>query len=252
MKKIIILLLTVLLITSCTNKEDLKKEIKKEVETTIKDISNITIKDIEDSYTYLKENYQEYKDDKKYEKIIYHLNYLEKLGKYNKDNELTKLTEYIFKYLDKPSKDNKKAIDKSIEIIDEKKDKIINDLYSNYLIITKITNTIKEQEKIAESDINDPNSYNEENINKAIKYISNHIESPLKNDEVLIKITYYSLYLSKINKPDNSIVKIGSHTLNYLKTLDIKEKNEVLKYLNSISKNQTTEVKKLYKETKSN
>ena len=123
MKKIIILLLTVLLITSCTNKEEIKKEIKKEVETTIKDISNITIKDIEDSYTYLKENYQEYKDDKKYEKIIYHLNYLEKLGKYNKDNELTKLTEYISKYLDKPSKDNKKAIDKSIEIIDKENDK---------------------------------------------------------------------------------------------------------------------------------
>ena len=68
----------------------------------------------------------------------------------------------------------------------------------------------------------------------------------------MIKITYYSLYLSKINQPNNSIVKIGTHTLNYLKTLDINEKNEVLKHLNSILKNQNKEVKELYKETKSN
>lgn len=252
MKKIIILLLSILLITSCTNKEEIKENVKKEVETTIKDISNISIKDIEESYNYLKDNYQSHKDEKKYEKIIYHLNYLKELGKNNKENELSKLAKNISKYLDKPNKDNKKIVDQSIKIIDEKKDQLVNDLYSNYLIISKITNVIKEQEKIAESDINDPNSYNEENINKAIKYISNHIEAPLKNDEILIKITYYSLYLSKINQPDNSIVKIGTHTLNYLKTLDINEKNEVLKHLNSLSKNQNKEVKELYKETKSN
>ena len=83
------------------------------------------------------------------------------------------------------------------------------------------------------SDNTPKNMITTENINKAIDYINKYVQDPLKNDEVLEKTIYYSLYLKILGPKDNDITKLGTHMLAYLKNFDKEEKDQALKIANN-------------------
>lgn len=250
MKKrlIIILVISLLLITGCNDKEEIKEEASNKVNTTISDITNISQESIKESYLYLKDNYQNYKDKKVYENLLYHIKYLQSLGSYSPNNELTKLADNTFNYLEKSNKSNKQYVTKSINSISGKEEQIINEIYENYLKLKVVKDIIKEQTPIAEGDINDKNMTTIANVTKSFEYLSKHSQNPFKNDEILEKTIYYSLYLSKLGTPENDITKLGQYMIKYLNTLDEKEKDKTIKLLNSIKKNQDSKIKSYYNE----
>lgn len=250
-KIIIILIILSIFLTGCTNKEEIKNKIAEQVNTTIKDLTNINISSIQDSYNYLKDNYQNYKNDEVYENLLYHINYLEILGKYSSNNELTELAQSLSDYLENPTNSNKEKVSSSLDELEKNSETTINELYNNYLKQKTILKTVETQTSIVKSDIEDSSVLTKETINKAINYLSAHIQEPLKNDEILTKTTYYSLFLSMLDNESN-ISLLGTHMFNYLNTLDEKEKDLAIKYLNIVLKNQDSEVNTLYDKIKSN
>ena len=98
------------------------------------------------------------------------------------------------------------------------------------------------------SDLNDPNMISKDQIRKAIDYIEMYYQEPYKNDEVIDKITYYSLYLSGLTNKQNNITNLGIATLNYLQSLKEDDKKEIEKYLSSIKDNKEEQISSLYKE----
>lgn len=251
-KILVILFLIIFIISGCSNKEELTEQATTKVNTNIKDITNITEKNIKESYTYIKENYKNHKDDAIYEELIYHLKYLELLGQYSKDNKLTELSTKVQTYIKKDNKSNKEAVAILLNNIDGDEDKLIKELYTNYLTLKTINTKIEEQTPIVEGDINDPNMLTISNITKAVDYLISHIQKPLKNDEVLEKTIYYSLFLSKLGKEDNELTLLANNTLEYLKTLDSEKQEEIIKLLNNITKNQDKLINDYYKYINSN
>ena len=243
-KRIIILLIILIFLTSgCNNKEKIEETTTTKVNTTISDITNITPDHIKESYIYIKDNYQNYKKDDIYENLLYHIKYLEELGKYSKENELTILADNVSNYLKKSNKENKQKIIKIIEEIEEDEENIIKEIYNNYLKLKTIKEIVEKQTLIVEGDLNDKNLKTVSNINKAIDYLSKHGQNPFKNDEILEKSIYYSMFLSNQGKKENNITKLGQKMYNYITTLDEKEKDEFTTILNSINKNQQSQVK---------
>lgn len=250
MKKrlIILLVISLLFITACTNKEEIKKEATNKVNTTIADITNISEETIKESYLYIIENYQNHKDKEVYEKLQYHIKYLQSLGTYSKDNELTILSNNISTYIEKSNKTNKQKVTKSINKISGNEETIIKEIYNNYLKLKVVKTIIEEQTPIAQGDVNDKNMTTITNITKAFEYINKHSQNPFKNDEVLEKTIYYSIYLSKLGSSENDITKLGQSMIKYLSTLDESEKDEVIKLLSSITKNQDSKIQNYYNE----
>lgn len=248
-KLIALIVLLLIIIPGCNNKEKVEEKTTNKVNTTITDITNITENDIKSSYIYIKNNYTKSKDEKHYENLIYHIKYLQALGKYSKDNSLTILANKTENYLEKNNKKNKDKVTHLLNEIDGKEDKLIKEIYDNYLKIKVIDKLISQQTIIVKGDINDKNMVNEENINKAINYLNKHIQNPLKNDEILEKTIYYSLYLSNLGSKENNITKLGQHVINYLSTFDKEEKDNAINLLDDIHKNQKNLVTKYYEET---
>lgn len=252
-KLIIILLIMITIITGCSNKkEELKEQTTKEVKTITADITNITETDIKESYQYIKDNYKNYKDDKVYEKLLYHIEYLKILGQYSKDNKIVTLVTKVETYLNKPNKTNKEAVAILLNNIDGKEDKIISELYNNYLTLNIVKKIIEEQTPIVEGDINDKNLITKEYINKSVDYLSNHIQKPLKNDEVLEKTIYYSLFLSKLGNKNSDITILSNYILEYLNTLDSEYQEKAINLIDTINKNQTNYINNYYNEIGSN
>lgn len=246
-KLLIILILSLFIITACNNKEEIKKETTTKVKETISDIANISEENIKESYNYLKSNYLNYKDDEIYEQLIYHCEYLKLLGKYA-DNELTTLANNVLTYIEKSNKDNKTNVIKSLNKIDGKEENMIKEIYDNYLQLKVIKTIISNQTPIATGDANDKNMTNTENINKAIDYINKYIQNPLKNDEILEKTIYYSLYLNILGPKDHKITQLGKHMINYLSSFDKEEKDKALNLLNTITQDQNKIVNEFYNE----
>lgn len=248
-KRLFILFIIILFIlTGCNKKTEIKEKATKQVTTTISDITNISNEEIKTSYLYIKENYNKYKDEKVYEKLLYHIKYLQELGKYNKDNDLTILANRTSIYIDKPNKKNKQAVIKSLSIIEGDEEELIKEIYNNYLKQKVVKDTIKEQTIIASADANDKNMLTKENINKAINYLNNHYQNPYKNDEILEKTIYYSIYLNMIGKENNDITQLGKNMINYLSTSDKEAKDNVVQLINKITKKQKTNVDNYYNE----
>jgi protein involved in sex pheromone biosynthesis len=106
MKKrtLILLALCLLLLTACTEKKDqIKEQTITKVNEKISDITNISENQIKKSYTYIKDNYTKFKDKKIYEELIYHIKYIQAVGKYT-NNDLTTLANKTLIYIEKDSK----------------------------------------------------------------------------------------------------------------------------------------------------
>lgn len=252
-KLIIILLIMITITTGCSNKkEEVQKKASDKVNIITTDITNITEKDIKDSYTYIRDNYKNYKDDKVYEKLIYNIEYLKLIGKYSKDNKLITLATKVETYLNKPNKKNKEAVAILLNNIDGEEDKIINEIYTNYLTLNTVKRIIEEQTLIVEGDVNDKNLVTKDYINKAVTYLSNHLQKPFKNDEILEKTIYYSLFLSKLGNKDNDITILSNYILEYINTLDNEYQEKAINLISTISKNQNKYVDTYYNQIGSN
>ena len=245
----LILLIVLFIISGCSNKkEEIKEQTTNKVNTTIADITNISEEQIKESYNYIKDNYTNFKKEKTYEKLLYHIKYLQQLGKYSKDNDLTKLANNTLKYIEKNNSKNKKEVLKLLSIIDGDEEELIKEIYDNYLKLKVIKEIIQEQTPIASGDANDQNMITKKNINKAIDYLNKHSQNPFKNDEVLEKTIYYSLYLSELGNKDNEITQMSQHMIKYLSTFDQTEKDKANQLLNTITKKQSSKVETYYNE----
>ncbi len=251
-KTIVILLLSILLLTGCQTKEE-KFETQKEtaiekVTTNTQDMKNVTINSIKESYDYIKENIN---NKKVYEDLIYHATYLETIGSYSKTNKITILSTKVLNKL-KQNQKNDEEITKLFKEIDSNKDKLIEELYTNYHTTYSIKKILKEQDIQVRADLNSETKITKENIKKAITYIETHLNNPLENDEILNNIVYYSLYLELLSKEECDITLIGAHIHEYLKTLDNNELENASKHINIIKKDLDKHVSVLYNKIKNN
>lgn len=162
------------------------------------------------------------------------------------DNELNELVTISTTYIKTKNKDDLKKLNAYFDKIESKEDIIINNIYIKYHTTNTINNIIEKQTPLVKADLADKLTLTEENINKAINYINNYIETPLANSEVTEKIIYYSLYLSNLGSKENEINSLGTNTLKYIKTLNEKDKNNAKRILNNIMKDQKNKVTALY------
>ncbi len=243
-KKIIFLIvISLLILTGCQSKNDkLFREQEDIVKKELKDVKNVTEKSIEEKYLYLKDNYESYNKKNKKD-FIYNAKYLQTIG--NKtQNDMTKLADLMLIYIKDTSKHNYEKLDIMFKNVEHQENKLINDLYNDYLIDNLVNETIEKQQDQVTADLKDKKLLTSKRLKEGINYIEKNIDNPFKNNEVLDNLVYYSLYFNGL-KTKGSIKTLGKRTLDYLKTLDNNEYNEINKLLSKMNKNK--EIKKVLK-----
>lgn len=245
---IIIILILIIVILSNNNQSvtTLFAEQKEIVENKNKDLSNISEEKIKNSITEIKNNYLNIKDKTILEDVVYNVTYLEYLTSKVKESQLNDLVTYTKDYLNTKSQESKDNLANYFKQIENKEDELIRELYVNYNTMITLEDILSLNTNIVTNDLNDSNMISEENINKAIDYIATYYQEPYKNDEIIDKISYYSLYLSGISHQRNNITNLGISTLNYLQSLSNEDKKTIEEYLSKVKENQSVQVKSLY------
>lgn len=247
---IIIILILIIVILSNNNQSvtTLFAEQKEIVENKNKDLSNISEEKIKNSITEIKNNYLNIKDKTILEDVVYNVTYLEYLTSKVKESQLNDLVTYTKDYLNTKSQESKDNLANYFKQIENKEDELIRELYVNYNTMITLEDILSLNTNIVTNDLNDSNMISEENINKAIDYIATYYQEPYKNDEIIDKISYYSLYLSGISHQRNNITNLGISTLNYLQSLSNEDKKIIEEYLSKVKENQSVQVKSLYRQ----
>lgn len=247
---IIIILILIIVILSNNNQSvtTLFAEQKEIVENKNKDLSNISEEKIKNSITEIKNNYLNIKDKTILEDVVYNVTYLEYLTSKVKESQLNDLVAYTKDYLNTKSQESKDNLANYFKQIESKEDELIRELYVNYNTMITLEDILSLNTNIVTNDLNDSNMISEENINKAIDYIATYYQEPYKNDEIIDKISYYSLYLSGISHQRNNITNLGISTLNYLQSLSNEDKKTIEEYLSKVKENQSVQVKSLYRQ----
>ncbi len=247
---IIIILILIIVILSNNNQSvtTLFAEQKEIVENNNKDLSNISEEKIKNSITEIKNNYLNIKDKTILEDVVYNVTYLEYLTSKVKESQLNDLVTYTKDYLNTKSQESKDNLANYFKQIESKEDELIRELYVNYNTMITLEDILSLNTNIVTNDLNDSNMISEENINKAIDYIATYYQEPYKNDEIIDKISYYSLYLSGISHQRNNITNLGISTLNYLQSLSNEDKKTIEEYLSKVKENQSVQVKSLYRQ----
>ncbi|HIS17979.1 MAG TPA: hypothetical protein IAC02_05165 [Candidatus Coprovivens excrementavium] len=247
---IIIILILIIVILSNNNQSvtTLFAEQKEIVENKNKDLSNISEEKIKNSITEIKNNYLNIKDKTILEDVVYNVTYLEYLTSKVKESQLNDLVTYTKDYLNTKSQESKDNLANYFKQIESKEDELIRELYVNYNTMITLEDILFLNTNIVTNDLNDSNMISEENINKAIDYIATYYQEPYKNDEIIDKISYYSLYLSGISHQRNNITNLGISTLNYLQSLSNEDKKTIEEYLSKVKENQSVQVKSLYRQ----
>ena len=247
---IIIILILIIVILSNNNQSvtTLFAEQKEIVENKNKDLSNISEEKIKNSITEIKNNYLNIKDKTILEDVVYNVTYLEYLTSKVKESQLNDLVTYTKDYLNTKSQESKDNLANYFKQIESKEDELIRELYVNYNTMITLEDILSLNTNIVTNDLNDSNMISEENINKAIDYIATYYQEPYKNDEIIDKISYYSLYLSGISHQRNNITNLGISTLNYLQSLSNEDKKAIEEYLSKVKENQSVQVKSLYRQ----
>ena len=239
-KLIIILLIPILFLTGCKDKTnemfiDQEEKVKEE----IKDIKNVTEDKIRESYLFLKNNYDSISKNNKTE-LVYSAKYIQTIG-LKEENELVKLADLMLIYIKDNSKDNFEALEVAFKNVEQHEDKLITDLYNSYMIDNLVKEVIQRKQEEVIADLKDSSLLTAKNIKNGLNYIEKNIEKPFKNEEVLDNLVYYGLYFSGIKKSSN-IKKIGTNTIEYLKTLDLNKLEDVQNGLATLNKDK--EIKK--------
>ena len=247
---IIMILILIIVILSNNNQSvtTLFAEQKEIVENKNKDLSNISEEKIKNSITEIKNNYLNIKDKTILEDVVYNVTYLEYLTSKVKESQLNDLVTYTKDYLNTKSQESKDNLANYFKQIESKEDELIRELYVNYNTMITLEDILSLNTNIVTNDLNDSNMISEENINKAIDYIATYYQEPYKNDEIIDKISYYSLYLSGIPHQRNNITNLGISTLNYLQSLSNEDKKTIEEYLSKVKENQSVQVKSLYRQ----
>lgn len=255
MKKIIIIILCLFIITACQNSNEI---IIKEQETKIieklKEVENINEQEITNSINYINDNIDNSKQKEVIENLSYHALYLSKIGNKtdkNKDNLITNLGDLTIKYLNNNKKETKKEIKEILENINKNQSNYVEEFYNNYHINFTINNNLSKIEKEIIAEINTIGV--EKNIiNTSINYIIENYDNPLQNTEVIEKIIYYSVYLKTVGQklPDNEITLLGTTTYEYLNTLDNNKKIKILEYINIIKTSKEEKINNFYQQVK--
>lgn len=245
---IVLILLIAILSNNIQNLDSIYEEQKEIVIKDTKDLSNITEKQIKNSIEEIKNNYLDIKDQEILKKVIYNVTYLEFLTDKTNDKKISELVDYTKEYINTKSKESKEQLSNYLKEISEELDKLTKELYINYNTMVTLDRILSSNTKDVTSDLNDPNMISKDQIRKAIDYIEMYYQEPYKNDEVIDKITYYSLYLSGLTNKQNNITNLGIATLNYLQSLKEDDKKEIEKYLSSIKDNKEEQISSLYKE----
>lgn len=247
---IIIILILIIVILSNNNQSvtTIFAEQKEIVENKNKDLSNISEEKIKNSITEIKNNYLNIKDKTILEDVVYNVTYLEYLTSKVKESQLNDLVTYTKDYLNTKSQESKDNLANYFKQIESKEDELIRELYVNYNTMITLEDILSLNTNIVTNDLNDSNMISEENINKAIDYIATYYQEPYKNDEIIDKISYYSLYLSGISHQRNNITNLGISTLNYLQSLSNEDKKTIEEYLSKVKENQSVQVKSLYRQ----
>ncbi len=248
---IVLAILMLLLLSGCENKkEQTYQETQSKISETIVNIENVTEEKIKESYLYIKNNYQNTTSKDTNQKLMEKTSYLELVTKNNRNSKLYELATKNKEYLTTSKKDLISEIKKILNSIENNEDKIINEAFVNYHKAITIEKIIKTQTIKASADANDKNMITKTNIKNAIMYLTNNIANPLKNDEILEKTIYYSLFLSNLSKNDSELKNLGDKSLSYIKTLDQNELNDLMNLINKINKNQDKIVTDFYNSVK--
>lgn len=244
-KKIIIMLLLLIPLTACTRIDDIIKTQEQQINESIKDYRSITKDSIKESFEYIENNFKNTKDKNN---LIYHATYLIKVGEFNKSNNFYILGEDLIKYLKKDIK--KTQIQEDIDMINKNKSSEIEKLYKEYQIHNPIKKAMEKETNIALADSNDTTLRTKEMIKKSVDYIDTHITNVLENEEVLEKVSYYTLFLSYLSNKDTTITSITNETKSYLNTLDENTKVKIIELLKVYKNNESKEINNFYNNMK--
>ena len=229
MKKIILLLIPLLLLCGCQSKNDeLFMNQENKVKEELKDIKIINQDSVKNKYLFLKDNYENYDKSKK-EDYIYNAKFIQTIGS-TVNNDMTKMADLMLIYIKKPDKDNFEKLDIVFKNVIPNEDKLIKDIYNSYVVENVVKEIIKTKNDQVITDLKDKNQLTTKNLKTGINYIKKNIENPFKNEEVLNNMVYYSMFFNGIKKNGN-VQKLGTRTLDYLKTLDDSKYQDVLNLL---------------------
>lgn len=233
-KRIILIMLPLLLLTGCKDKNDeLFIEQEKIVKEELKSVDLITEDAIKEKYLYLKDNYDSYDKSQK-EKIVYSAKYIQTISA-KSDNELTKIADQILIYVKSPSSELLEKLNIMFKNLETKENKIISDIYNSYMIENKVKEIILAKQDQVAADLKDKNLRTAKYLKEGINYIEKNIEEPFKNNEVIENLVYYSMFFDGLSKKGN-VKSLGTKTLAYLKTLDDSKYNEVINLLKKMNK----------------
>ena len=233
-KRIILLMLPLLLLTGCKDKND-ELFIKQEniVKEELKSSDLITEETIKEKYLFLKDNYDSYSKSKK-EQFVYSAKYIQTISA--KDpNELTDIADQILIYVKNPSSDILEKLNIMFKNVETKENKLVSDIYNSYMIENKVKEIILAKQEQVAADLKDKNLMNAKYLKEGINYIEKNIGDPFKNNEVIENLVYYSMFFDGLSNKGN-VKSLGTKTLAYLKTLDDSKYTEVTNLLKKMSK----------------
>lgn len=248
MKKIIILAIMLLLISGCGVKnEKVYKKAESNIVNKLKDTENVTEKEIEKAIKYIENNYEKIKkDDNNYQEFLEYAIYLEKVGN-NADSEIADLGKTAKEYMNNFKSKNKKEIGTLLEKINKNREEKVKDFYNTYHKNVTIKKELEKAHKKIEKEAKEVNFASEEKINKALEYIIDNYENPLKNSEVSEKFAYYLEYIDevgeRINSQDQKVVEIVRKIKKNI--LNSKTDEEIKQGIEEISKQKDEYIKNL-------
>lgn len=241
MKKILILILFILLLTGCgSESKDLDiSSIENEVRSDLLEVSNIEKQDITDNLNILISDYSE----KTSEDVLYAAIYIRNVSEYLDDSKINDFARDIIDALSNGEDGYENSL---VSDIEDNKDEYINDMYVSYHTKYTFKELFTNLKLDIMADVDDDEKVTYDNIDDAISYIEEYLDNPLENNETSERLAYDSLFLSMI--ADNVITELGSDTMEYLLSFDSDDKNKVLNDLEVINKNKEKYIKEYLKE----
>lgn len=243
-KKFLIIVLCMFFLTSCNNKIDnFVKDTKKEVTNSIKNTSK---EKITKSIKYINDNYEK-KIDKNF---VYNTLLLKKLcdNTYLKDNKIKRVAEASYEYMFRQSKGNKKELKDSLDGLYKNFDDEVNNFYLMYQRLAIVDGYLAKAKTKLIIEAEEKDFISNKKINIAIDYIRDYYDNAFKNNEVIERLGYYSMYLEKIGdktKIDNSIISLGKTMKKYLQNGKDRDFEKVKELLDEVSNNRNSLVEEI-------
>ncbi len=234
--KLLIIVLSMFFITACNNPVDkFVKDVKKEVTSSIKSTSKESVKE---SIKYIHDNYEK----KISKKFVYHTLVLRKLcdNSYFADNKIKRLADASYEYMFRQSKGNKKELEDSLDEVYENLDDEVEEFYNLYQRLAIVEGYLAKAKTKLIIESEEKDFITNKKVVKAIDYTRDYYNEAFKNNEIIERLSYYSMYLETVGRKvnnNNSVVKLG---------------NEMKKYLQEGTESRIEKIEKLLEEIENN